>query len=355
MSNKGEHKWCFKKEQYQQFLEDNNINEYKTEEFTAAGFKWIIVCAPKDANFTILLTLQSELPPNVDYILVQHKQHCINTHSSLTLMNQFNRNNNSWGADGEILSLQEMQNIYINQDVISFWVSIKIIQIVTKNKVLFIDRLLVKDQDTINWQVKNELMNYFKTAYNGKLFESPLKNDSMFVIRCCPNGYNNEDKGKVSFGFRIIHWPCKQAAKYRIKFRLSCDEIEMSKQFSGRFTVEHPIRGWSYVGVDFDDLVENIAELESKNECLNINVKYEILECTDKYDNKLEYNNKLEYDNDYNKCLQSLNIIPTDNTQVDQANKEEKEEEIVNYNNDIVNKLVGLSMGTKEECIRAST
>ena len=162
---------------------------------------------------------------------------CQQTCASNSFIFKFTKDRNEPGWKRNCLLLSELQQL--NPSQISFKITVQIIEIISRadKQCIFYDSIPVQSKQQIEWKIDPFMLQQFESAHTGKIFESKINENDMFVIQCYPQGIDDRFKGKMSLYLQLIHLSSPNVHRMKVKYTLSCNKIKFSE--TKKFSIFH--------------------------------------------------------------------------------------------------------------------
>jgi len=294
------------------FLAAGNGKLLKSKPFSIGHLMWLLEAFPNGdredniGSFMIYLTLV-QLPPQwqrVTFLLRLFNQE---TCSSFTGIATYSVSANSGGwSDGTMLlaDLKEcMQQSSVNKISLGCQITILALRNEKSNsnhdyqyplRPEYIHMLKAPNPILqLQWLVDTPLLQRFKTANNGKKFESDIFYDC-WSLRCAPKGKRQEDADNVKLYLLLCALP-PNIVHCKVRYTLRCEEAEREWTNTRCFSYTYPNVGWPDGTLLTSELTD--GKLQHLTQ-LTFQAKLEILKLYDTDELSVDESSSSEFDED---------------------------------------------------------
>eukprot|EP01084_Bolivina_argentea_P227237 383795_1 len=214
---------------------------FESEVFDIGKLQWVIVVYPNgwndknEGHLNVCIKLLSIHSKWRELILCRTIE-CLETMSSCTSIASYYKSGDTMCWKEGTCLLSELFQMKSPIKIITFRISINILQIIyKKSSQIFYPNISnnnntvdYKQQQYIQWKIDNEMLSKFRLSYHSKSFESKKYHNRMWCIRCYPNGISSNDKGYIGLYLTLCGLP-PSISKIKVLYTFKCKEYKNLK------------------------------------------------------------------------------------------------------------------------------
>eukprot|EP01084_Bolivina_argentea_P301731 520615_1 len=178
--------------------------------------QWRLVFRPKHdygndedrkINAGLFLAIVS-FPTKYENITTMFQLHCEQTTSHFTDIKIFKKKLDKFGWYDGMFTQTEVNNLK-DMNTLTFSCKLNILQITTKNKILFEYPFNVDLENgfALEWKLTGAILNKFQTAKNRKWLCDDVFHSNMWTLQCAPNGLTEQAIDTVCFAVHLCALP----------------------------------------------------------------------------------------------------------------------------------------------------